>query len=1344
MMIGLGTSKKYHPAKICFVIITMGLCITLKAEQPLPPRSNESSQVDDPTEVAMGNNALQVQSPHSAQSEASDTRSVATSTGPDLIVGHVFGCAQLGRVGAVGSGTIGMSCWTTACTIGDEGTNWWGLPDVDHPMISVNLFRLRTLDGTDRLEQLGQSWLKHGFATENANDCGFGCTPGGHSFLNNPGCSDTYAASQFVACDMGPRSMINPYTAVMPGGGSVGPAAGCSNTMYPSRDHRDHVHNPISHRLQVQDTDLLPSLNVGAKYFAEGQYLVPHEFVAGNGTQNNNASYRRVFVTGGDECGGQFEFTEASDTITEQPAINVWEGASQTLIEPEPLVDGRGFLVYKVTDLGNVWHYEYALYNMNMDRAMGVLSIPLPAGVVISHTGFHAPLNHAPEPHTDNFTNTPWTVTTLGGAVTWSVDPLEGSSANAVRFGTMYNFWFDANTPPQSTDATVGTFKIVGSVLAPTLGPGPAGFLDCNDNSIEDRCDLDCDAPGCSVPGCGTKANCNANGVPDDCEPDCNHNGIADRCDIDSTFSQDCNADAIPDDCQPFTDCDGDSIRDDCEIYADPSQDANGNGVHDACESSTGFTIYVDDDAPNDPLPGSTSGSDPGENGSAAHPFDAIQEGIDAAASGDTVLVLDGLYNGFGNNNLNFNGKVVTLRSKNGPDQCVIDLENSNPLVVFDNGDSPATRLEGFQFVNLSISIPTPPFIVPIINIFGSSPTIAHCTFTGPGVGIACYDNSRSKVSHCTFVGLTRAIQCNASRPVVSNCLVSGGNTGILSSNGNGTTDCIGASSPRVQNTTITGAATGLSSNSGSVSIVENAIIWGNSSFQIVANSPVIASYSDVQGGFAGTGNIDLDPQFVNAGGGDYRLASGSPCIDAGDNTITSLSMIDLEGGPRLFDDPATPDTGVGTAPLVDMGADEWVDCNGNLIDDSIDIDQLTSADCNGNRVPDECEPFEDCNGNSIRDICDISSGSSQDCNENDVPDSCDISETASEDCNSNTIPDECEPDCNRNRIPDQCDITEETSTDFNGNGVPDECEIRPPGSISWNSDPLSPDRTTRSLRFTVDEPVTAIAWPGQDAIRITMIDLQKPDPPNLPQFPPPDFSAYESGPTCTDPSGCARWVGKPATFYESQGPPLSGPYRAARLQCTPFYWDWITETATGPITVVGAEIVPSSEYSVQAYSSTCKGMESECTSVSSPLSMYTRRSGDVDGEYNPPSSTNQPNAIDVAQLVNKFKNIAGAPVHARAQTQANLPELNASINALDIVAVVDGVKGHAYSFPGPCPCPSTVTCGGTCTGCPGMCVRTCVGGDKDGDPCINNAHCPNGGVCNAVGTCRDSCGRCN
>ena len=134
------------------------------------------------------------------------------------------------------------------------------------------------------------------------------------------------------------------------------------------------------------------------------------------------------------------------------------------------------------------------------------------------------------------------------------------------------------------------------------------------------------------------------------------------------------------------------------------------------------------------------------------------------------------------------------------------------------------------------------------------------------------------------------------------------------------------------------------------------------------------------------------------------------------------------------------------------------------------------------------------------------------------------------------------------------------------------------------------------------------------------MIDLQNPVPPNLPQNPPPNFSGYEVG-ACGDPGGCARWVGKPGTFLEAQDFPFGASYRASRLQCTPFYYDWKPE---GPICVVGCEIMPSSTYSVQSYGASCTGNEATCTDVSAPVTMYTRRYGDVEAVYNPPGTTTQ------------------------------------------------------------------------------------------------------------------------
>jgi hypothetical protein len=104
------------------------------------------------------------------------------------------------------------------------------------------------------------------------------------------------------------------------------------------------------------------------------------------------------------------------------------------------------------------------------------------------------------------------------------------------------------------------------------------------------------------------------------------------------------------------------------------------------------------------------------------------------------------------------------------------------------------------------------------------------------------------------------------------------------------------------------------------------------------------ATYSCIEGGYAGEGNIDMDPLFVDAVGGDLRLRAGSPCIDAGSNAAVPAGVLtDLLGLPRFFDDSNTLDCQwvpgtCGTAPIVDMGAHEFVIIPGDF-DDDYDVD---------------------------------------------------------------------------------------------------------------------------------------------------------------------------------------------------------------------------------------------------------------------------------------------------------------------------------------------------------------------------------------------------------------------
>ncbi len=91
---------------------------------------------------------------------------------------------------------------------------------------------------------------------------------------------------------------------------------------------------------------------------------------------------------------------------------------------------------------------------------------------------------------------------------------------------------------------------------------------------------------------------------------------------------------------------------------------------------------------------------------------------------------------------------------------------------------------------------------------------------------------------------------------------------------------------------------------------ISNCILWGDIPDEIAFSGSATVTYSDVEGGWAGIGNIALDPKFADAEG---RLSSGSPCIDAGNNdAVRSGITTDLDGKPRIIN---------GT---VDMGAYEF------------------------------------------------------------------------------------------------------------------------------------------------------------------------------------------------------------------------------------------------------------------------------------------------------------------------------------------------------------------------------------------------------------------------------------
>ena len=348
-----------------------------------------------------------------------------------------------------------------------------------------------------------------------------------------------------------------------------------------------------------------------------------------------------------------------------------------------------------------------------------------------------------------------------------------------------------------------------------------------------------------------------------------------------------------------------------------------------------------------------------------------------------------------------------------------------------------------------------------MFNGYDSSPTVTDCVFTGNsayrGGGMYNYDNCNPTTTHCAFIGnpadrngggisnrvhsnavvirctfsgnsseLGGGIYNNFSDPTVINCIFSGNAAdeggGIYSRDD---------SDPMVTNCTF--SANTADSGGGifcrvGLTTVTNGIVWGNTGGQIYG--PTIVTFSDVQGGWNGTGNITADPLLVDFDGpddvpgtadDDLHLLPNSPCVNVGDNSAAGLPETDFEGDTRI------------QQCRVDMGADET-------------------------------PFFDDCDSNGTADACDMADcppgePSCVDCDENGTPDGCDIAgcppqEPSCMDCNTNGVPDGCEPDCNTNSVADECDITAGTSADVNLNGIPDECEpcVTLPGTGDANA----------------------------------------------------------------------------------------------------------------------------------------------------------------------------------------------------------------------------------------------------------------------------------------------------
>ena len=357
----------------------------------------------------------------------------AAPAGPDVTV---FSLPNITNYGS-DNGIRGYAIGTTSCNMGDAPLNWCnqsggcglGTTSADHPVIAQNMYRLKN----GRFDQIGAGWLKHGFTSLNQSSSGCGSGTCSQPALGGRqlgvGCTDPYSSGLNGSWPLGRKSEVNATTGVFPYPFTQGGAQSVA----------------WNQRVAVKESDMDSALNPGARFFVEGHYVAPDDAQTGNGL--NNASYREVTVSA-----GSFGLNLQGTTVREKAAIEVWPTIDNTVelinVDVPSVPPQRFHVARKVTEVtpGQLWHYEYAIHNMNSDRGADQLSIVFAGNTIFSGVGFKDIDAHSNEP----YDTTDWTSATSADTVQWTTPPFPSApnNANALRWATMYNFWFDANRPP--------------------------------------------------------------------------------------------------------------------------------------------------------------------------------------------------------------------------------------------------------------------------------------------------------------------------------------------------------------------------------------------------------------------------------------------------------------------------------------------------------------------------------------------------------------------------------------------------------------------------------------------------------------------------------------------------------------------------------------------------------------------------------------------------------------------------------------------------------------------------------------------------------------------------------
>ena len=338
-----------------------------------------------------------------------------------------------------------------------------------------------------------------------------------------------------------------------------------------------------------------------------------------------------------------------------------------------------------------------------------------------------------------------------------------------------------------------------------------------------------------------------------------------------------------------------------------------------------------------------TSAEFPGYRVPSVYP--TIQAAIDDASDGDIVWIADGQYSGEGNFDIDFKGKAITVKSENGPQNCIIDCQFKGRGFDFHNGEDEKSILYGIKITNgfaggfgggIKCTASSPAIINCIIagstageygggmcNSYNSSPILTNCTFSensaesklsalGSGGGMCNLVNSNPVLTNCTFSGNfanhsgAGIYNSENSNPALHECTF----TANTARHGGGMYNCYG-SKPSLKNCTFSENLAeygGAVKNSEATPSLVNCTLHGNSAEMgggiwngwggsVESVNSILWSNSD-------SGGMDESAQINDARGSRISVFNYC-CIQGWTDTLGGIGNI---GTDPLFFDPGAGD----------------------------------------------------------------------------------------------------------------------------------------------------------------------------------------------------------------------------------------------------------------------------------------------------------------------------------------------------------------------------------------------------------------------------------------------------